>query len=309
MHHNDAPDLDPRTDITDLFAFQKPGDPSKTILILNTYPEAPVHAAGFDPQASYELKIDHNADFEAEVAFHVRFSTLEKDRQTATVYLAAGDAARGAGPLGEIILQQAPVSFTSQAQIIPAGQYRFFAGLRSDPFFADPDGFINNLQWTGRDYWWGKNVFAIVLEVPNRLLGPQPTIGIWGRTMLPVHGKFTPVNQMGLPGTNVLRQGADTNTIPPVHQRELFTVQYTDMFRKYGYTQAQANELTLQWLPDILGYDYTDPAGYPNGRQLTDDVVDHVVEIITRGKMKDDLITPHRDYLADFPYLGLPHGM
>jgi hypothetical protein len=35
MHHNDAPGLDPRTDITDLYVFQKPGDPSKSILILN----------------------------------------------------------------------------------------------------------------------------------------------------------------------------------------------------------------------------------------------------------------------------------
>jgi hypothetical protein len=28
MHHNDDPELDPRHDITDLFAFQKPGDPT-----------------------------------------------------------------------------------------------------------------------------------------------------------------------------------------------------------------------------------------------------------------------------------------
>jgi hypothetical protein len=30
-------------------------------------------------------------------------------------------------------------------------------------------------------------------------------------------------------------------------------------------------------------------AGYPNGRQLTDDIVDHVVEIITQGKTKNDI--------------------
>ena len=41
MHHNDAPNLDPRTDITDLYIFQNPGDSTKSILILNVNPEAP----------------------------------------------------------------------------------------------------------------------------------------------------------------------------------------------------------------------------------------------------------------------------
>jgi len=67
MHHNDAPSLDPRTDITDLYVFQKPDDPSKSILILNVNPEAPTHANAFDPRASYELKIDTNGDFEADL--------------------------------------------------------------------------------------------------------------------------------------------------------------------------------------------------------------------------------------------------
>jgi hypothetical protein len=41
MHHNDAPNLDPRTDITDLYIFQNPGDSTKSILILDVNPEAP----------------------------------------------------------------------------------------------------------------------------------------------------------------------------------------------------------------------------------------------------------------------------
>ncbi len=93
MHHNDAPDLDPRTDITDLYAFQKPGDPAISILILNVNPEAPAHADAFDPRASYELKIDTNGDFKADIAFHVLFSPLAGGQQAATVYRASGAAA------------------------------------------------------------------------------------------------------------------------------------------------------------------------------------------------------------------------
>lgn len=307
MHHNDAPDLDPRTDIADLYVFQKPTDPSKSILILNVNPEA--RASAFDPQASYELKIDTNGDFEADIAFHILFITLENGQQTATLYRATGVAAQSTGPIGDVVIRDAPVSFTHEARITTEGPYQFFAGLRSEPFFADPDGFVNNMQWTGRDGWAGKNIFGIVLEVPNSVLGSQSHIGIWGRTMALVHGTLTPVNQMGRPGTNVFRQGCDTNTVSPAQQREQFFPQYVAMFKTSGYSEADANTLAMEWLPDLLPYDYMSAAGYPNGRQLTDDIVDNVVEIMTHGKMKDDLVHPHTNYLAEFPYLGIPHNV
>ena len=296
--------MDPRTDIADLYVFQKPGDPSKSVLILNVNPKA--SASAFDPQASYELKIDTNGDFEADIAFHVLFIDLE-DGQAATLYRATGLLAQSTGPVGDVVIRDAPVSFTQEARITTEGQYRFFAGLRSEPFFADPDGFINNMQWTGHDGWAGNNIFGIVLEVPNSALGPQPQLGVWGRTMALVGGTLTPVNQMGRPGTNVFRQGADTNTIPPAQQREQFSSQYLAMFKSFGYSEAEATTLALEWLPDILPYDYTNASGYPNGRQLADDIVDPVVEIMTHGKMKDDLVHPHTDYLAEFPYLGVPN--
>jgi hypothetical protein len=307
MHHNDAPNLDPRTDITDLYIFQKPGDPAKSILILNVNPEAPTHADAFDPQASYEFKIDTNGNFEAEIAFHVLFTAVADGQQNATVYRASGAAAQRTGSVGEAIIQHAPVSFTPEVRITSEGPYRFFAGLRSEPFFADPTGFLNDLQWTGKDFWAGKNVFGIVLEVPNSALGPNPQIGIWGRTMALVHSVLTPVNQMGRPGNNVLRQGADTNTTSPAQQRERFLAQYVATFETFGYREPEATTLALEWLPDILPYNYTSTAGYPNGRKLADDIVDYLVGIITQEKMKDDLVFPHTDYLAEFPYLGIPN--
>jgi uncharacterized protein DUF4331 len=309
MHHNDAPNLDPRTDITDLYIFQNPGDPTKSILILDVNPEAPTHAKAFDPQASYEFKIDTNGDFEAEIAFHVVFTNVGDEQQTAALYRVIDEAARGTGPVGEVIILDAPVSFTQETKITTKGQYRFYTGIRSEPFFADPTGFFNNLQWSGQDFWAGKNVFSIVLDVPNSALGTHPQIGIWGRTMALVDGTPTSVNQMGRPGNKALRQGADTNSTPPTQQRERFFSQYVEMFQKFGCTEAEAARLSLEWLPDILPYNYTSTAGYPNGRKLTDDIADNLVEIITQGKMKDDLVYPHTDYLAEFPYLGMPHDV
>lgn len=143
------------------------------------------------------------------------FTTVDAAQQTATLYRATDARAQNTRPVGEAIIQNAPVSFTKETRITTKGEYRFDAGFRSEPFFADPTGFFNNPQWSGQDFWAGKNVFSIVLDVPNSDLGPQPQIGIWGRTMAMVESILTPVNQMGRPGNNALRQGAaDTNTTP-----------------------------------------------------------------------------------------------
>lgn len=51
-------------------------------------------------------------------------------------------------------------------------------------------------------------------------------------------------------------------------------------------------------------YDHSQPAGFPNGRRLEDDVVDGGIALLTRGQVTSDLVAPHDDYLADFPHLG-----
>lgn len=308
MHHDDVPEGDPRHDITDLYAFPTPGNPSSSILILNVHPEVSTPTNAVDDQASYELKIDINGDFKPEVAFHVLFGLGDHGQQTATVYRALGDDADESGPIGEIIIHQAPVTVGPELHITTEGAYRFFAGLRSDSFFADRIGFANNMQWTGQDYFADKHVFGIVLEVPNSVLGANEQLGIWARTMVPVHGALKPVNVAGRPGNNVLRPDVATfQTIPPAQQRDHFLPQYIRRFQDFGYSEPEAITLAHEWLPDILPYDYRYTPGYPNGRILTDDVVDMVLSLITHGQVTSDLVEPHTDYIADFPYLGSPH--
>jgi hypothetical protein len=63
----------------------------------------------------------------------------------------------------------------------------------------------------------------------------------------------------------------------------------------------------VQVLPDILRYDRTQPATYPNGRILTDDVYSARFAWLSNGKITSAGHTPHDDLLAEFPYLGLPN--
>jgi len=53
-------------DLTDLYVFRKPGDPAKTILVMNMNPDVepgvPPRARPLDPDASYDFMIDADGD-------------------------------------------------------------------------------------------------------------------------------------------------------------------------------------------------------------------------------------------------------
>src|SRR5262252_2056116 len=188
-HHYSGPDFgfprgDARLDFTDLYAFPKPGNASKSILVMNVHPSAvanppgPTTAEPFAPEALYEFRIDTNGDGVADVAFRVRFSYREGQSQIATLRRAEGAQAAGKGDGGQVIVESAPVSTGRDARVTEAGGYRFFAGWRSDPFFFDTKGALSNLQFTGDDFFADKDVCSIVLEVPNSVLGPKQ-VGLW----------------------------------------------------------------------------------------------------------------------------------
>ncbi len=187
-HHYSGPDFgfphgDPRLDLTDLYAFPKPGDPGKSILMINVHPSdgvnppGPTTAEPFAPEALYELKIDTDGDAVADIAYRVRFAPAAGGAQTATLRRVEG---------AQALVEGAPVSTGREAGVTEAGDYRFFAGWRRDPFFFDRRGFLNNLQFTGDDFFADNDVCSIVLEVPNAALGPKE-VGLWHRTLVPAN--------------------------------------------------------------------------------------------------------------------------
>lgn len=307
-----SPDMDARIDITDVYAFQKPGDASKSVLICNVNPLAPTLATSFDTDAVYEIKVDTNGDAIAEIAFRIRFSDVDDTgAQTATVRHNIGQEAATEGHHGTLIIDRAPVSFDRQARVTANGPYKFYAGLRSDPFFFDLMGFLKGFKFTGSDFFKDKNVFGIVLEVPNRALGPNPKVGIWARVVHHVSGAWLQVDRMGRPAINtVFNHGDDKKTFnsqPPTLDRQRFQDKFVSTLTSFGHPAAEATSLAQVLLPDILTYDYSSAKGFLNGRKLTDDVIDIELGLVTKGKVTTDKVGPHTDYLPVFPYLGHPH--
>jgi Domain of unknown function (DUF4331) len=298
--------------ITDFYAFQKPGDASKTVLIMNVNPMPPKLADSFDSEAVYEFMIDTNDDAVADIAFRVTFSPYNNGHQSATVRRATGQQATSNDDSGEIFIANAPVSFGAQPQVTNAGEYTFFAGHRSDPFFFDLMGFCNNLKFTGTDYFLDSDVFGIVLEVPNTALGGRSKVGLWTRVVWLHDGLHNQVARLGLPLVNILFNApADKdsfNRSEPAQQKAMFMDKVVAQLMAFGHSTSGAQEIAQMFIPDILQYDTSNPQGFFNGRRLTDDVADIMFNLVTAGKVTTDKVGPHRDYLAEFPYLGQPHG-
>jgi hypothetical protein len=122
-------------------------------------------------------------------------------------------------------------------------------------------------------FFAGTNILSVALDVPDEMLGPGPRIGVWATISLRRDGTLVPLRSQILP-------------------------------RSGGCTAAAAAATVL---PDILRYDRRRPAAYPNGRNLTDNVFDARMALLTNGTVSSDGPKPHDDLLAEFPYLGPPN--
>ena len=320
-HHYSGPALgfphgDARLDFTDLYAFGKPGDDRKSILIMNVHPSfsleprGPTRSDPFADEAIYELKIDTNGDAVADIAYRVRFSPFKDGAQSATVRWVRGAAAAGTGDTGDLLFEAVPVSVGRAPHVAEAEGHRFFAGRRSDPFFFDVLGVLAGMKFSGPDFFIDKDVCSIVLEVPNTVLGPGK-VGLWARTVDGAGGRWVQADRGARPAQTPFLTGdaiGAYTAAQPADDQQFVAVFAHSLEHAGGYAAADAERVAATLLPDILPFDHTRPARYPeNGRTLTDDVQDHFLAILTNGKVTSDGIGPHGDLLADFPYLGPPH--
>ena len=202
---------------------------------------------------------------------------------------------------------------------VQAGPCRLFIGKRSDPFFADADGVLHwltegqagNFSWTGNDTFAGANILSIVLEAPNEMLGPGPTIGAWITVSLRRDGNLVQMDRGGNPSFNPILNADDIkdrfNSTDPVDDVNNYLQPLSRTLQQHGYPADEARAAALTLLPDILRYDRTMPAHYPNGRVTTDDVFSARMIFMTHGQTTPQLVGPHEDLLAQFPYLGPPN--
>lgn len=171
------------------------------------------------------------------------------------------------------------ISFmNNQPQLVTEGlsdtarsHIRLFAGLRDDPF-------INHV----RDH---RNVASIVLEMPLAdVLGASRTILLWATTKVPdIRG---PISEHA--GRSLRSQHIDENALNTIRPRAHYT--------------------ELGVVPDVMIFDTSRPARFPNGRLLTDDVI----FLVADDPLKNDPVAGgdprvnDKPFLDSFPYLAEP---
>ncbi|HXE75548.1 MAG TPA: hypothetical protein VNN18_07940 [Candidatus Xenobia bacterium] len=146
----------------------------------------------------------------------------------------------------------------------------FFAGLRDDPF-------IRGLRQ-------GRNIAAVVLEVPlSAVLSGQSTILIWATSKVEdFDGPF-----QDLVGRSLRSMFPENDALNKMHPRQ--------HLRRAGAR------------PDVMIYNTALPAAFPNGRALTDDVIDLVGDPRTLANDAPFPSTNDIPFLTTFPYLAPPH--
>ena len=145
------------------------------------------------------------------------------------------------------------------------------------------------------------NVFSTEIELPTTELDPKPEIHIWGRCGVRRDGELMHVDRAGHPSVSSFFNTDDTkeeyNASEPVNDRKRWLEQFVHLMGHTGdYTREEAiaaidKERTL---PDVLSFDPSKPAEYPNGRVFTDDVINYRLAFLTKNSVRCRPEAPHR---------------
>jgi hypothetical protein len=316
--HLDSPVISSRLelDINDVYAFSGSSlGRSSTVLAATVSPAAFVSDFGTRKDARYVLRIDKNGDAVADMAYSFEFTNRAgQSEQDLVVRLATGAEASSLAPRGRAIAKG-----KTNEIISVSNQGMFFAGLRSDPFFFDLDGFrgtVDNLpplRFDGTtppidmlgnnptDFFVDLNTLALIIEVDDRLLGGP--ISVWMTTSaLDSSGNWIQNDRMGRPAINTVVNSSGPIVQAPSGQKVVFNaaltandLQFTgavvNMLQAFSsldaegpYSDGQAGALAGVLLPDVLPFDKGSTLPAPlNGRALADDVIDVELRVVTGG--------------------------
>ncbi len=150
-----APNGVQQGDLTDVFAYVSPTDPSKVVLVLPVNPfmnpnELQDYEFGTSDLLLYQMKIDNVGDARTHKVFQVLFSGHERDQtytvrygnpnQQGTQNTALSSSSAICGGKVYQLLPNSPANQdeqATQAAIHTQGAVRCFAGFRDDPFVTD----------------------------------------------------------------------------------------------------------------------------------------------------------------------------
>lgn len=304
--HGDAPGVrvDPRLDIPDVYAFQSPSQSGNVVFIMTLAPLARIVSQNnFHPRADHDFFVNTNADPDYEFAFNFRFGPPGPGGIQEMHFVGESRSER----IFDVLAS------TSETVALPGGGF-MRANEIDDPFFFDFIAFRSGLGnlcggaggSTGVNFFRGLNVTAIALELPRSVFGTN-NIGVWARTALDgqqIDRNGRPViNTVFIPGP--LKDAF--NQANPINDQTLFRSTFITSAMALGNDAGRAAFLADFLLPDILTLDTSNPAGFPNGRRLQDDVIDTALNLVSNGAITRDCASNDSTFRTTFPYWAGPN--
>lgn len=182
-------------DIADFYAFEGADSNSTTFVV--TLPAANA-SAQFDENVLIEINID-NTGVDAGTTGVTEDLVIQALRQGDKMYFFGPYAPSSTGLNSTIDTNELAAS-VDIGSMTTTGGVNYFAGLRQDAFFFDFEAFNNVISMapatgfgtTGNNTFAPLNVNAIVIEVPNSMLGTAPT-HIVDQLLAPPNGPGLPV--------------------------------------------------------------------------------------------------------------------
>jgi hypothetical protein len=155
-----------------------------------------------------------------------------------------------------------------------------------------------------------------VIELPADLLSDGgDEVAVSGFTLRKNAQTFTVVDRrldrMGVPVVNTVfipfGLKDEFNRSLPRNDENRFADEVQASLDAFGTPDDNAEFLAAAVIPDLLRLDLTQPDGFPNGRQLEDDVIDILLALIFPGGPTTDGVDANdRAFLESFPYLAPP---
>jgi hypothetical protein len=284
------------------------------------------------------FRFDLDNDSKEDVVFKFRFGEPEhvgddehKHAQTYRVIRAEG--ADIGGDAGEVILGGRTDTVSSGSGI------RAFVGTAPELWAANAIGFFDFLGalygndrfdadvWQNpKNFFERRNVTALVLEVPNALIG-SGKVGAWATLSLYGHAPEVQIYRWGVPlFTHLFLSDPKRTDLPekfhntnPAQDVELFeeavagfVTTLTDRAKSSGEAQAYGEHIASRLCPAMLRYEIGTPAVFSltdfNGRPLGADAFDVMLTLGANVPIVDG-VHPDANKISDsFPYFGTPYS-
>ena len=327
---------EPSLNVCDLYLFE--GSPGTTVMVMTVNPDVGLSAPDtLHVEGLYAFRFDLNADAHEELAFKFRFAEPRHAEGNEHVHIqkfqvlkATGNSLGGLA--GELLLEGETEKISAKSGV------RAFAGIAGDPFAPNGSGmhaFLNafyeehrydaTVFQHGQNSFANRNVTAIVLEVPNDMIG-RGTVHCWATASLVGHAPEVQIQRWGLPLiTHFFPNDPDGqemkdrfNASQPSDDVASFSRFFFDFGEKMTtYAMSAVNpaeygkQIADRLCPVTLPYELGTTAAFNlarfNGRPLGDDVMDVMLTLLSNTPIEDGAVPDRKRIRSEFPYVAPPY--